>query len=165
MKAVYPTQKQAKARWDYDPETGIFRSKIYHGRWRAGKQVGYKNKLGYIYLKYEDGEVPAHRIAWIYVYGELPKQLDHINQDRTDNRISNLRKACRSTNGANRSKQKNNTSGFKGVVQYWRNPSRWVAQIQVNGKNYYLGIHDTKEKAHKAYLKAAKKHFGEFACG
>jgi AP2 domain-containing protein/HNH endonuclease len=93
-----------------------------------------------------------------------PKGLDvdHINHDTLDNRRKNLRKATRSQNLLN-ARRKINNSGFKGV---YRHPGgKWKAQIQVNHKYVYLGYFSSPEEAHKAYVKAAKKLAGIFACG
>jgi hypothetical protein len=105
-----------------------------------------------------------HLIVWALHHGEWPTtDLDHKNRDSLDDRIENLRLATSSQNGANRVKQSNNTSGFKGVSWDWYN-RRWRAQISVEKKRINLGNYDTPEEAHAAYCRAAKKYFGEFAC-
>lgn len=87
--------------------------------------------------------------------------VDHINGDRLDNRRQNLRLATKSQNMMNRGKQKNNTTGYKGVT---RVNGAYVAQLQKDRKNYYLGTYATPEEAALAYNKAALAHHGEFAC-
>ena len=88
--------------------------------------------------------------------------LDHENTDSEDNRWNNLRLATDSQNLANRGKQKNNTSGYKGV--YWQKTMRkWCAEILVNKQKFRLGYAETPKAAHELYLVAAKEHFGEFA--
>jgi hypothetical protein len=87
--------------------------------------------------------------------------VDHINGDALDNRRCNLRVATRSQNLQNRPKQKNNSSGYKGVSKY--RTGRWMASIRVNGTCKYLGYHSTPEAAHAAYCAAAKELHGEFA--
>lgn len=104
-----------------------------------------------------------HRLAWFLHYGEWPTcQVDHINGDRHDNRISNLRLASSSENQRNRKRPKNNTSGYKGVswIEHYQ---MWQATIKFDGKNKYLGRFDTPEEASDAYNKAALRHHGEFA--
>jgi len=88
--------------------------------------------------------------------------VDHKNGDTLDNRRSNLRLATRQQNNCNSSMQRRNTSGFKGVS--WSTSSKkWKAQIQVNGKNKYLGVFETREKAHEVYASAAHELHGDFA--
>lgn len=88
--------------------------------------------------------------------------VDHINNNPLDNRRSNLRLATPSQNLGNRVRNKNNTSGYKGVT--WNKQThRWKAAIQAQGKARHLGYFSTPEEAHEAYCKAAKELFGEFA--
>lgn len=87
--------------------------------------------------------------------------VDHINHDTLDNRRVNLRICTHSQNLMNRGKNRNNSSGYKGV--YWSKAAgKWYAQIKVNRKSNYLGLFLTKEEAHKAYREASKKFHGEF---
>lgn len=149
----------------YDPETGIFRwTKVRPGRGVFGAEAGTLERKGYLRIKVAGERVLAHRIAWYFIYGKFPShQVDHINQNKSDNRAINLRRATNLQNQANRGKNKNNTSGFKGVS--WRKDNRkWKASIAVNGKKMSLGHFDSAEKAAKAYEVAAKKFFGEYAC-
>lgn len=87
--------------------------------------------------------------------------VDHINGDRLDNRLCNLRLCTKSENGRNSVKPKSNTSGLKGV-SWHRKSKKWVAQIMINQKQIYLGLHKTKEDAHAAYVEASRKYHGEF---
>lgn len=100
--------------------------------------------------------IPAHRIVWALHYGEWPKySIDHINRNRADNRIENLRLAHnnQADNAQNRSKNKNNKSGFSGV-HFDAKRDRWIASISVNKRQKYLGSFLTPEEAHKVYLEA-----------
>jgi hypothetical protein len=147
----------------YEPETGIFRWKVARTNSnKVGDIAGYSEGR---YWKIGIGKTKhyAHRLAWAMVYGEMPKQhIDHINGDKLDNRIANLRLADKSQNGANRGKQKDNTSGFKGV--YWHKQNQgYAAEIRIKNKKHYLGIFDTAIAAHFAYRLAAVQCFGEFA--
>lgn len=103
-----------------------------------------------------------HRLAWFMTYGEWPKEIDHVNGNCADNRISNLRLADRSTNSANQRKHRYGKNPFKGVT-FERRGQKWVARIQKNGKQTHLGSFQTVEEARLAYIKAAVALFGEFA--
>lgn len=88
--------------------------------------------------------------------------IDHINGDPLDNRRSNLRIVTRFQNEQNRGKNKNNTSGYKGVT-FSKKEQKWVAQITANGKSYRAGCHASPEAAAQAYNEAATRLHGEFA--
>lgn len=165
------TVERAKEVLHYDPETGIFRwlVDVWGGRYhnvcviRAGDVAGTKNGTGYYYITADGYRMRAHRLAWLMVYGRMPKALiDHIDGDKTNNRISNLREATKSQNGFNRGPERGNVSGFKGV--YWCSQKRkWQAEMRVRGKRKHLGFHDTPEGAAEANAAAAVVEHGEFA--
>ncbi len=88
--------------------------------------------------------------------------VDHINHDTLDNRRSNLRVCEHSENSRNCIVSKNNKIGLKGV-SFEKYTGKYKAQITVNYKGMNLGRYDTPEEAHKVYIEAAKKFYGEFA--
>jgi len=88
-------------------------------------------------------------------------EVDHINHKKDDCRRANLRICQRKENMRNRIRQRNNSSGFKGVT---KNREKWLARIKVDGKHIHLGLFDTAEDAHAAYMKAATRFHGEYAC-
>lgn len=134
----------------YDPETGKL--------WR---EAGTADGRGYRYVQFQGEHHLVHRVAWFLYYGEWPdKTVDHINGNRSDNRITNLRLATISENGYNRKTPQNNTSGFKGVSFH---RGLWQAQISVSGKNKFLGRFASREEAAAAYGKSALQYHGEFA--
>lgn len=148
----------------YDRATGIFRWRVTRtGTARAGSIAGRTSNKGYRQIKVYGNHYFAHRLAWLWVHGEWPSAgIDHINTDKTDNRIENLRQASPSQNGANRPVQSNNTSGLKGVC--WNRASKkWQASAMVGGRLKYLGLFDSREEAHGAYCVITKETFGEFA--
>jgi V8-like Glu-specific endopeptidase len=108
--------------------------------------------------------IAVHRLAWALYYktDPYPHILDHIDQDKSNNRIDNLRLSTVSLNLANRGKQRNNTSGYKGVHLHKPN-GRWRAQIKVNGKVIKLGYFVDIQDAAMAYRAAAIFYFGEHA--
>ncbi len=131
------TQEDLKDILSYDSITGVFRRKLPTQRIAIGEVVGGLNN-GYLIISINGENYKAHRLAWLYVYGEMPKQLDHINGDKIDNRILNLRDVEHSENMKNRKKPITNTSGTIGV--YWdKKNCRWYAMIMVDGKNKFLG--------------------------
>ncbi len=159
----HPSQQEIKKVLDYNPETGIFTRKnlAKKGQGYYGRTTGTKDTHGHIRIMINKTRYAAHRLAWIYVYGDdLPKELDHINGIRNDNRICNLRIATRSLNNANR-KKRGHSSLPKGIEPL---PSgRYSARIQYEGKRHYIGSYDTAEEAHDAYFIKAKELFGEYA--
>lgn len=123
------TQAELKDIMHYDGETGIFtRIKKTARRQKIGEIVGVNCKNGYLKCGIKNKEYYLHTLAWLYVYGYLPEQLDHINHDRKDNRISNLRAVSDIENSKNHSMSKANTSGMTGV-SFYEKENVWLAQI------------------------------------
>lgn len=152
------TVSQLRDALDYCPDTGLFKWRISRGFVRAGSVAGTARKDGYFHIGVYRRNYLSHRLAWMHVHGEYPSsEVDHINRNRGDNRISNLRLVTRSENAQNGSDRKNNTSGYRGVT-FNRANSVWIAQITKDTKCIYLGSFTSAEDAHQAYLSAAK-HF------
>lgn len=151
----------------YDPLTGIFTwRKQLARRAPVGSEAGSTTSNGrraQVYVGINNVRYVASRLAWLYVYGTWPRdQIDHRDGNSLNNRIDNLREATGSQNQANRGKNKNNTSGYKGV--YWdRSSGRWAANIWKDSQKIWLGCHDTPELAYAAYCEAALKYNEEFA--
>ena len=138
----------------YDSSTGQFTWRLKRRRCRPGDPTGCVARNGYVVVRLDNVLHYAHRLAWLYEQGRWPaEQLDHINGDRTDNRIANLREVTNAQNAQNQ-KRRNNTSGFPGVR---RENSKWLAEIKVQYKPIRLGLFDTPEAAHAAYLAAKQK--------
>ena len=145
----------------YDLETGVFTWKIApkSHRVKQGAVAGGKTQPGYLVISFGGRLYKAHRLAWAFHYGDWPgKIVDHIDGNRLNNRIANLRDVSNSINLQNtRAARKNSLSGFLGVG--WNKKSRkWRAQICIDGKAVALGYFDAPEEAHAAYLAAKRKH-------
>lgn len=158
------SQERLKELFTYNPNDGLFIRIVGRSgpNARAGDVAGCDNGQGYIRIYVDGAPYKAHRLAWFYMYGEWPGEIDHVNMDRSDNRISNLRPATRAQNRANTKAYSNNKSGEKGVSWY-KATGKWKAQIQKNGKKVGLGYFETIESASAAYKAASKEMFGEFA--
>lgn len=149
---------------NYFPEEGVFVWKVTRSfKAIAGSVAGSEYKAtGYLRIQIDGTSYLAHRLAWLHEYGEWPAlDIDHINGEKADNRIANLREATTSQNGQNQHKaQSGNKSGVLGVYQD-KTSCRWRAIIASGGRIYKLGHFDTKDEAHAAYL-AAKRELHEF---
>jgi len=146
---------------DYSPETGRFTwIKPLGKRVKAGDNAGCVDKKnGYYKVGFMGESHLGHRLAWFMVTGLWPKSLDHINGDKSDNRICNPREVNDSENQQNRHKPKsNNLTGLMGVSNQ---NGRWKSCIEVGKVRTHLGYFDTKELAHAAYL-AAKQRLHPF---
>lgn len=175
---IVPSPSRLREILRYEPDTG----KIFwlercisefqnSGQWKSwnsrfsGKEAFYaRHPKGYL-----KGSTPgrvhllSHRVAWAIHMVEWPDaQIDHINCNKTDNRIANLRLASPSGNMHNVGKRTNNTSGRKGV-SFDKGRGKWVASICINWEKMHLGYFEDVESAHRAYSEAAEKYHGQFA--
>lgn len=151
MATIILTQNQLKRLVTYDPSTGVFTRLV--GK-RAGHPVGSQIKSGYVHIFLAGHTHKAHRLAWLYMYGEWPSgQIDHINHNRADNRISNLRDVTCAVNHQNRKRRSNSAAGVIGVT-FHRRDRRWQAHIEVCGTPRYLGSYICLGAAIKARLAA-----------
>lgn len=159
------THERLKEVLSYSPVTGEFIWLCATARKiTPGDKAGTLSKsTGYFYITIDNVRHAAHRWAWFYMSGEMPKdQIDHINCDRTDNRFDNLREATLTENNRNRSRRKTNTSGHKGV--YWHIAAgKWAASICVDCRTLHLGLFTDIEEAARVRRAAENEHFGKFA--
>lgn len=160
-----PTPEQLRQLLRYEPETGkLFwkerTSEWFESSWNrtaeancrawntanAGREAFTTASRGYRQGSVLGISVRAHRVAWAIHHGSWPKNIDHINGDRGDNRASNLRDVETRENNKNLKIPRNNTSGHMGV--YWHSRAKiWSARVQVNGESIHLGCFDSREAA------------------
>ena len=155
------SQKRLFELFDYDSQLGIFTRLVStNTRNKAGDVAGYENRLGYIVIGIDGNSYLAHRLAWIYVYGDIPDEaLDHIDMVRTNNAIANLRLCTKSENHQNiKLCHSNNKTGVLGV-HYCFAENKFRAQITIQGKRISLGRFDNIKQAKDAYHAAkASEH-------
>ena len=154
-----------KTLFEFNKLTGNLHWKVSRSnRVKVGSEAGYINTHdGYRYINIDRKMYKAHRLVWLYVFGEFPDGiLDHKNQCRSDNRIHNLRECSQSENMCNRGKTANNTSGYKGVC-FHKTTGKWRASVIKHGKKHSLGLHFTPEDAYIAYVKGCELIHKEFA--
>jgi hypothetical protein len=149
----------------YDPDTGIFVWRVQRTcKAMVGTVAGATDKEGaYRKISVDGDRYSSHRLAWLYVYGEMPTGgIDHINCDGTDNRIANLRLATPQQNAWNSRRGKSNVSGFKGV-HFNSRSGKYASSFRGGGQRRHLGYFDTAEQAAEAYREAIAEAHGEFA--
>jgi hypothetical protein len=150
------TQAQLKEMFEYNPETGLFRNL------KSGKVWIQEDERGYIRIQIGKKRYRAHRLAYLYVEGEMPRNIDHINGVGSDNRWANLRSCSQSENCRNRGIGQNSVSGIKNVV--WNEQAkRWKVVIRVDGVMYDYGFFFDLHIAELVAIGARVKHHGEFA--
>ena len=161
------TVERLKEVLHYDPETGIWtwlKLTSTRSRIQIGSKAGCLDKdEGYIKIWIDNKGYKAHRLAWFYMTGEWPEcEIDHKNTIRHDNRWDNLRKSSHGQNQHNRSRNRNNTSGYKGI-NFNKAANKWMVRVMLNKKSIYLGIYDTMEEAIKIRQLAIEKYHKEFS--
>ena len=160
-----PPLEELKEFLHYNPDTGIFTwKKQIVTNIKVGQKAGAKQSKGYIQIRFKGGNYLTHRLAYYMYHGvdPLEKFIDHIDGDKTNNKIKNLRIANNSQNLMNRvSLAINNTSGATGVVWNKRR-KKWTARITIDRFQKHLGIFANKEDAIKARKEGEIKYFGEF---
>lgn len=156
------TQEYLKSILNYDPLTGILTwVNSSRGGWN-GKEAG-TPCIGYLRITINKKNYLAHRLAWLYIYGKFPDGiLDHIDGDKTNNRINNLREATFSQNVMNQSITSRNSSGAKNV--HWCNlTKKWRGTFCIKRKCYTVGFFENIEDAIAAVAAKRLELHGEFA--
>lgn len=153
------TKEYVLALLQYVPETGELLRKKARPRIQVGSVAGSINPQGYRYIQLDGRKYASHRLVWLIEYGKMPTaDIDHIDGNKLNNRISNLRDATRKQNCENKGAQSNNSVGYRGVT-YNKRLRKYVAQIQHYGKNRHLGVFAMPEDAYAAYVNATQQLF------
>ena len=156
------TQQTLKEYLHYDPETVVFTWLVSRtGKAKIGSVAGAKHHSGYIYIKLLGKRYAAHRLAFLYMLGFLPKFVDHKNCVRDANWFDNLRECSKTDNNRNTTKRKDNKSGVKGV-HYHKLKGKWIAQIRHNKVCHHLGVFDTVAEAEDVVRKKREELHREF---
>ena len=145
------TQEHLKSLFDYKDGNLILKVTIPKSRKRPGECMGSLKRTGYIEITIKKKKYLAHRLVYIWHFGDIQDnlQIDHINRIRNDNRIENLRVVTNQQNKFN----KTNTKGYT----YNKKNKKFQARITINGKEKNLGYFNNEDEAHTAYLNAKEK--------
>lgn len=139
---------------------------LYHrkaiGPKKAGAKAGSRKADGVSHVRVEGSMQLVHRMVFLMHHGYLPEMVDHINRDRSDNRIENLRAATHAQNAYNSIARVDSTSKIKNVT-YNSRINKWQVRVAANKQRFYAGCFDTLEKAEKMAIELRNKLHGEFA--
>ena len=151
-----------RERFHYNPTTGVFTRLVRTSNFCKLGPAGMATKRGNVAICVGGKKRAAHRLAWLYMTGEWPKhEIDHIDGNPLNNCFANLREATGAQNKQNQHRPHiDNVSGFLGVFRHGKNRAgqiRWRARIQLDGKSIHIGLFDSPEAAHAAYLDAKRR--------
>lgn len=154
------TRERLRQILHYDSETGKFTRLDRMTARTAGTLAGGKGSGGgYVKISIDGKLYLAHRLAWLYEFGEWPSELDHRDRNRSNNRISNLRSVTRGQNCVNGAAMPSNTTGYRGV-HFHKGAGRYRAQITKDGCCHSLGYFDDPKIAYEAYRRAVSDLHG-----
>lgn len=128
---------------------------------KAGDKIRSVEQRGYVVVQIDGKSYKVHRLIFLMHHGYLPEKIDHVDCNKQNNRIENLREATHTQNLMNRPKYRSNTSGYKGVSLH-KKTQKWQASIRINGKQNYLGLFDSPLDAYHVYCEYGKKHHADF---
>lgn len=157
------SQKELKEFLRYDPDTGVFTwIKTRSNRWKPGRQAGCIDGNGYWQIRISGILLLAHRAAFIYMTGDCPKYVDHIDGNKINNKWENLRPCTKSENAFNKPNRIKSYSGIKNV-SFDPRINRWYVRLKTNGRIRSFGGYGSLELAELVAFEAREKFHGEFA--
>lgn len=149
--------------FDYKDGHLYWKKVMHHNKqYLVGQEVGSIHKTGYRHVTWMGKIHKVHRLIFLLEHGYLPKEIDHINGDRQDNRLENLREVTRSENQFNKAMCSNNTSGFRGV-NWHKHSKSWVVRVCTKGKTKILGYFKDLELAGLVADEARNLYHGKYA--
>jgi hypothetical protein len=157
------TQEKAHSLFKYTD--GMLYWKIrpkYSRKPKGDMEAGTKSGHGYKKITFNKKRYYVHQLMYLMHYGFIPKLIDHIDGNKSNNNIENLREATKSQNACNSNMNINNSSGYKGVAWH-KTAKKWVVQLIVNDKQKYFGCYDDIELADLVAQEGRNKYYGEFA--
>lgn len=161
--ATINDQEMFKEVLNYNPDSGEFTWKIDRTtRSKKGQVAGYLDENGYRHIRIGPKIYRAHRIAWEYMYGKFEGEVDHIDNNPSNNSISNLRVCNSRQNKYNARLRKDNSSGVKGL-HWYKAYKKWQVNLRINGKTKCLGYFEDLFEACCTVMSARNLHHGEFA--
>lgn len=146
----------------FDYQDGCLHWRANRSAMKAGQLAGHVKTTGYTAVRINNKEYKAHRIIYLLHHGSLPDYIDHIDGNRSNNKIENLRPATINQNNWNSKRPSQNTSGLKGVCWNKRH-KKWFARVQINGKQLFIGYFNNLSDAETAIRNARESHHGEYA--
>lgn len=156
------TQEKLKSVLHYDLGSGVFTWLVDRNHRKVGDRAGdFHKATGYRRISVLGRRYYEHQLAFLYVEGVIPEEIDHQNTQKADNRWKNLRRATHAENCVNIKAHKDNFSGIKGIY-FDKRRGRWESSVFHLGIKYYLGSFETREEASEVYQRKAKELFGEF---
>ena len=155
------TQTELSILFEY--REGKLYRRVPRGRSAADTQVGRQRKDGYMQFEINGCKYLLHRVIFTLLHGFTPAFIDHINGDKSDNRIENLRNVTRAQNNRNSKRRKTSKSGVKGVSWYARE-RKWVVRLYIDGSNRFFGAFETLEEAQKIAENTRERLHGPYAC-
>lgn len=146
------TQQRLKELLNYSHETGVFTwARPRRGVKNVGAKAGQLDRKGYVRITIDGKKYQGHHLAWLYVHGEMPtNQIDHINEQKGDNRIVNLR--CVTSAQNTQIAKVNKAANGRGGCSYHKRSKKWQVSVLIEGKKKHLGYFATEEEARSFYI-------------